>query len=246
MTGAIIQARMGSTRLPGKVLREVCGKPLILHQIERVRDSKSLDKVIVATSNAPENDAIERFCRKHDVAIFRGSEDDVLDRFYKCAKKERLDTIVRLTADCPLTDPLVIDEAVTLYKNGRYDYVANTVPPESSTYPDGSDVEVFSIEALERANRECDNPHYREHVTFFFWKYDNGFKTAQLQRDEDLSEIRFTVDYPEDLEVIEAILKKIKGKDIYGHVNEIAGVLKENPGIRDRNSKYKFGMGWKR
>jgi len=237
---------MGSTRLPGKVLREVCGKPLILHQIERVRDSKSLDKVIVATSIAPENDAIERFCRKHDVAIFRGSEDDVLDRFYKCAKKERLDTIVRLTADCPLTDPLVIDEAVTLYKNGRYDYVANTVPPESSTYPDGSDVEVFSIEALERANRECDNPHYREHVTFFFWKYDNGFKTAQLQRDEDLSEIRFTVDYPEDLEVIEAILKKIKGKDIYGHVNEIAGVLKENPGIRDRNSKYKFGMGWKR
>lgn len=237
---------MGSTRLPGKVLKEVCGKPLLQYQIERVKKSTLLDKIIVATSTLPQDDAIARFCKQHNVECFRGSENDVLSRYYECAEKYKVQTIVRLTADCPLSDPRVIDEAVRLFIQQKVDYAANTVPIETSTFPDGTDVEVFSMDALEKAHKQCKDKHDREHVTFYFWKYNNGFKTTQLIRQENWSHYRITVDYPEDLEVVEFIIKELKVKNIFGHLEEMVAILASNEGISRKNSKYYSGIGWKK
>ena len=240
----IIQARMGSTRLPGKVLKEIDGVPLLLLQIVRVKKTSSLDNIIIATSTLPQDDAISQFCSNNTIECFRGSEDDVLNRYYECAKKYEADVIVRLTSDCPLSDPKIIDKTVALFQQQKADYAANTVPLQTSTFPDGSDVEVFSLEALEKAHRECKDAHDREHVTFYFWKYDNGFKTVQLIQKEDWSKFRFTVDYPEDLEVIEYVVAQLKQRDSFGHLAEIVEIIESNPEIRDKNSQYYSGIGW--
>lgn len=246
MVVAIIQARMGGRRSPGKVLKEVDGIPLLKYEIDRVKKSNLLDKIVVATSNLDRNDIIENFCKINDIECFRGSEDDVLDRYYQCAKKYKAEVIVRLTADCPLLDPEVIDNTIGLLMDNNADFSANTVPPESSKYPGGSDVEVFSMKALERAHRECKDVHDREHVTFYFWKYDNSFKTTQLDYDKNFSNYRFTVDYPEDLEVVEFVIKELKKRGTFGHLKEIIDILESNPEVKEKNSRYYFGIGWKK
>jgi len=246
MIAAIIQARMGSTRLPGKVLKEVKGKPLLMYQIERVRVSKLLDKIIVATSNLPKDDIIADFCKKNSIDVFRGNENDVLSRYYECAKKHKADIIVRLTADCPLVDPFVIDRVISMFQKENVDYAANTVPPETARFPDGSDVEVFSMQALERAFIECSDPHDREHVTFYFWRYDNNFKTVQISQDVDWSKYRFTVDYPEDFEVVEYVFQELERRGSFGHLEEIIEIIETNQEMKEKNVKYKFGAGWKR
>lgn len=237
---------MGSTRLPGKVLKEVCGKPLLQYQLERVKKAALLDKIVVATSTLPQDDAIAQFCEQCNVECFRGSENDVLARYYECAKKYKVQTIVRLTADCPLSDPDVIDEVIRLFINQRADYAANTVPLETSTFPDGSDVEVFGMEALEKAHKQCKNEHDREHVTFYFWKYNNGFKTVQLIRQENWSKYRITVDYPEDLEVVEFIIKELKTTGSFGHLEDIITILVSNEEVVQKNAKYYSGIGWEK
>lgn len=244
MIVAIIQARMGSKRLFGKVLKEVNGTPLLKYQVERVRKSQLLDNVVIATSNLDRDDEIESFCLNNKIECFRGSENDVLDRYYECAKKYRADVIVRLTADCPLIDPIIIDNIIYLYFEENIDFAANTVPPETSTFPDGSDVEVFSMEALERANREANDPKDREHVTFYFWKYNHGFKTVQLTQDQDWSRYRFTIDYPEDFDVIEFIINELLKNNSFGYLEDIIEILDSNPGIKEKNSQYYFGAGW--
>jgi spore coat polysaccharide biosynthesis protein SpsF len=244
MIGAIIQARMGSTRLPKKVLSYVAGKPLLAIQLERVEQAKSVDKIIVATSVARLDDEIEAFCNETGYLCFRGSEHDVLSRYYLAAQKYGFTTIVRLTADCPLIDPKIIDAVVSKYQNEGCDYIGNTVPPESSTFPDGSDVEVFSFTALTKAYRECVDPAEREHVTFYFWKSDNGFKTIQFRHEEDWSNYRFTVDYPEDLEVVNFLISTLNKKNQFGYIDEIITMLDSNPIIKKKNDKYHFGVGW--
>jgi len=246
MTIAIIQARMGSTRLPGKVLREINGIPMLKHQIDRVEKSKYLDNIVVATSTLSKDDPIAEFCRKNNIRCFRGSEDDVLDRYYRCAKEYSADIIVRLTADCPLLDPALIDKTIVLLKESKADFAANTVPPASSKYPNGSDVEVFCMSALERAHRECVDPCDREHVTFYFWKYNNGFKIAQLQGQKDLSRYRITVDYPEDFEVIEDIFKEIQRRRIFGNLEDVIEIIDAKPETRMKNLHYDFAAGWKK
>jgi len=244
MIGAIIQARMGSTRLPGKVLKTLSHTPLLKLQIDRVKKAKNIDTIIVATSTARGDDAIEDFCNGEEIKCFRGSEDDVLSRYYQCAQENNLETIVRLTADCPLIDPAVIDQVVDLYLKSNVDYAANTVPPETSHWPDGSDVEVFSSDALKRAYVESITIQDREHVTFFFWKNkDNGFKTVQLSNSFDWSKYRFTVDYPEDYEVIRLISNEIHARGLFGHIDEIISILDENTEIAKMNEHY-FGVGW--
>lgn len=245
MIAAIIQARMGSTRLRGKVMEEVAGTPLLKYQIDRVRKSRLLDRVIVATTDRPQDDEIASFCRDNKIDCFRGSENDVLDRYYQCAKQFKADIIVRLTADCPLTDPGIIDATLDLYNRERADYAANTVPPETQKYGSGLDVEIFSFAVLERARRECSNPHDREHVTFYFWKYNNGFKTAQLGSARDYSKYRVTVDYPEDLEVVKFLINELKNKRIFGSADQIADILDSNPAVMKKNSQYEFDSGWK-
>ena len=244
MIAAIIQARMGSRRLPGKILKKVDGIPLLKIQCERVKRSRVLNKIIVATSDLIQDDVVEAFCLENEIECFRGEENDVLSRYYQCAKRNGVDVIVRLTADCPLVDPEIIDEVVRVYLEKDIDYVANTVPVESSTFPEGCDVEVFSFVALERAYQNCMDPNEREHVTFYFWKNENGFKTAQLIRKQDLSGYRFTVDYPEDFEVIEFILNELKKRNIFGSLEEIVSIIECNQQIKEKNSRFYSGIGW--
>ena len=237
---------MGSTRLPGKVLKEVDGIPLLGYQLKRMSKSKLIDKTIVATSTSDSDDVIVEFCKQNNVKYFRGSENDVLARYYECAKTYNADIIIRLTGDCPLSDPQVIDDTVRLYIDTKTDYAANTIPVETSKYPDGFDVEVFGMNSLERAYMEAKDPCDREHVTFYFWKHDNGFKAEQLDNIKDYSEYRLTVDYPEDFEVVEFVVKELSKRKCFGHLDEIIEIIKEKPEIKTRNSKYYSGIGWEK
>lgn len=243
MKVAIIQARMGAKRLPGKLLKELSGIPLLKFQNQRLTKAK-IDKIVIATSLSGADDAIANFCRENSISCFRGSENDVLSRYYECAKEHKATIIIRVTGDCPLVDPKVIDETVSLLEAEQADFAANTVPPDKSYFPDGSDVEVFTFEALERAHQECKDKHDREHVTFYFWKYNNGFKTAQLTNDKNYSKYRFTVDYPQDLEVMDFLIKELDKRGQFGHLEEVAKVLDDNPQIKEKNSGYYFGIGW--
>lgn len=246
MIAAIIQARMSSTRLPGKVLKKVLGKTLLEHQLDRIRSASKLDRIVVATSTSVSDSVIADLCREKKIECFRGSENDVLGRYYECAKSIGADTIVRLTADCPLSDPDIVDKVVGLFLASGADYAGNTVPPNTSKFPDGTDVEVFTMASLERANKECKDPHDREHVTFYFWKHNNGFKLAQLANSKDYSKYRFTVDYPEDFEVVKFILKALDKRKSFGHVDEIIEILDSNPEVKAKNSRYYFGIGWEK
>ncbi len=157
-TVAIIQARIGSTRLPGKVMAHISGKPMLWHVVQRTRRAKALDEVMVATSVKSKDDTVTEFCDKSAIDCFRGSEEDVLDRYYQAAKQFPDSIIVRITADCPFVDPGVADKVIGLYQEGNYDYVSNIFP---RTYPDGLDVEAFSLAALERAWLEARDPYDR-------------------------------------------------------------------------------------
>jgi len=241
---AIIQARMGSTRLPGKVLMKVNGRPLLAYQLDRISKSKKLDKVIVATSTLERDNAIENFCKDYGVDCYRGSENDVMSRYYECAKKYNPDTVVRMTADCPLIDPSIIDKVIQKFKEDKVDYCANTVPPEASKFPDGSDVELFSMKALTKAYNETTDAHLREHVTFQFWQTDE-YKSTQYIGDKDYSKYRITVDYPEDFEVVEFIFNELENRKSFGNLDEIIEILESNEEIKNKNRQYYFGQGWR-
>lgn len=248
MIGAIIQARMGSTRLPGKVLMKIADDVSILeYMVQRVENSSSIDKVVVATTSDPKDDPIYDLCIKKNINCFRGSENDVLKRYYNCAEKNKIDTVVRLTADCPLVDPLIIDQCVNTFFDEKFDYFSNTCPAEESKYPDGSDVEVFSYAALKNANENAFKKEDREHVTFYFWKNNSSmFKCGILKGEHDYSNYRYTVDYPEDFDVVSFIAEKIKEKNIPGSVFDIVKILDQNKNIKNLNSEYYAGIGWEK
>ena len=199
---AIVQARMGSTRLPGKVLKEVNGKPLIEILLHRLSRSEKIDKIILATSKNSKNDRLIEVVEKLGVEFFRGSEDDVLDRFFHAAREHQPKTVVRLTGDCPLIDPQLVDDVIELYQQNAVDYTSNTEPP---TYPDGLDTEVFSFAALEAAHRQAEKTFEREHVTPFI-RTSGQFQRLSYANGIDYSGERWTVDAAEDFEVIENIL----------------------------------------
>ena len=239
MIGAIIQARMGSTRLPGKVLKNIGEKPLLLHMIERVRKSKKLDKIIVATSILEKDNVIEDFCKENNIDYFRGSESDVLQRYYECAKSYSLDIVVRLTADCPLIDFFMIDKCLEDFNaNPELSYYANTCPTNLSTYPNGSDIEIFSFNALEKANALENSLEGREHVTHYMCREKEVFKTGMLKNSQDWSKYRYTIDNREDFEVISFLFDEINKKKIDGTTQEIVKILDEHPDIRALNKIY--------
>ncbi len=247
MIVAIIQARMGSTRLPGKVLMDVNGEPLLKMLLRRVALSTKVQKIVVATSLQSSDDKIAEFCDQEGVEVFRGSEDDVLSRYYECATKAGATVIVRLTGDCPLIDPGIIDDVVNLFEDAAVDYAANTVPPETRTFPSGSDVEVFTYSALARAHKEATDPADREHVTFYFWqKRLSGIRTTQCRTAEDWSKYRLSVDYPEDLEVIRAIVTELCNAKPVPTLADIIQFLNGRQDVYALNSKYYFGQGWNR
>jgi len=203
---AILQARMSSSRLPGKVLAPILGRPMLARQIDRVRRSRSIDRLVVATSDRADDAPIAALCEREGVECFRGSLDDVLDRFYRCALHHRATHVVRLTGDCPLADPDLIDALVDMYLGANVDYASNCRPP---TLPDGLDAEVFGMQALEQAWREASDPFEREHVVPFIIRRPERFRVANWTWTEDLSAMRWTVDRSEDLEFARRIFESL-------------------------------------
>jgi glutamate-1-semialdehyde 2,1-aminomutase/spore coat polysaccharide biosynthesis protein SpsF len=218
MALAIIQARMGSSRFPGKALADLRGCPMLWRVIERVRRAPGVHDVMVATTEAASDDAIAEFCNKAGVACFRGSEDDVLDRFYKAAQGRGAETVVRITADCPLIDPQVIGKVVARFSEGTWDYVSNAM---RYTYPDGLDTEVFSFVVLERAWHEAKKPSEREHVTPYLRA--GGFRISNVESETPVAPgaHRWTVDYPSDLEFVRRVYAKLTGEEGYEAMLEL-------------------------
>jgi len=238
---AIIQARMGSARLMGKVLMDITGKPMLWHVVHRASQSKLVDKVVIVTSTNKSDNLIVTFARTNDIPCFRGSEDDVLDRYYQAAKWIRANVIVRITADCPLIDPDVVDNVIKCYLGGDYGYVSNTAPP---TFPDGLDTEVFSSEALERAWREAKWQLEREHVTPYIRKHPELFRIGNVTYDEDLSALRWTVDEPQDLDFVRAVYKHL-GTAMF-HMGDVLNLLKEHPELTDLNAGIERNEGYQK
>ena len=244
MITAIIQARMGSSRLPKKVLMKMGNHIMLKYMIDRVTKSKLIEKIVVATSVNELDDEIEKFCISNNINCFRGSENDVLDRYYMAAKKYKSTTIVRLTADCPLIDPEIIDKTIKLFNTKKVDYASNAVPPDIKKYPDGSDVEVFNFNNLELAWKNVKDLKDREHVTFYFWKYDNNFSLALLKNIYDWGNYRITVDYVEDFQLVTHIIEFLDKNNLDGSLKEVIDFLDANPQIKKINSQYTWGMNW--
>lgn len=224
---------MGSSRLPGKVLMEAIEKPMIRHVVDRVRRCSRLSMVIIATSTHVQDDPLAEYCNKENIPCFRGSEDNVLDRYYHAAKKYRSDVVVRITGDCPLIDPDVITKVIDLFLTGEYDYTSNVFPP---TYPDGLDVEVVSMRALETAWKEAVRPMDREHVTCFVSenKDPKRFRKGNVENSRDLSKYRLTVDEERDIRVVRAVLEHFG--DNKCTMDQIISFLDANPEILSVNS----------
>lgn len=205
-TVIIVQARMTSTRLPGKVLKEVLGKPLLQYQVERLRQVKLADEIIIATTINMTDQPIVEFCEQFGIPYFRGSEKDVLSRYYYAAKDAHADVIVRITADCPVIDPQVIDKVVSYYYSHQadYDYVSNAL---TSTYPIGMDTEVFSYKVLHEAYCEAREQPDREHVTPFIYRQPDRYRLANVAYERNESFRRLTVDTIEDFELIKRIIE---------------------------------------
>jgi len=207
---AIIQARMGSTRLPGKVLKDLGGETVLARVVKRTRRATLLDEVVVATSVLPADDAIVRECEALKVACFRGDELDVLDRYYCAAQKFGADIIVRITSDCPLIDPELIDVAVRSGLDQKADYASNSLV---CTYPRGLDVEVFTADALARAWSAAKEEYQRRHVTPYFYENPGSFKVISIAGEADHSNYRWTLDTPEDLELLRAVYRHFGNRD---------------------------------
>ena len=237
---AIIQARMGSTRLPGKSLADIEGRPMLWHVIERVKRASLVDRVMVATSTNPMDDAIEAMCRERGILCYRGSEHDVLDRFYVAARAEKAMQVVRITADCPLIDPEVIDRVVRRFQRGDLDYASNTMV---RSYPDGLDTEVFSFSALEKAWHEATKTSEREHVTPYLRA--EKFRTANVENDSAslYQHYRWTVDETKDLEFIRTVYRALGEKRNFG-MRDVLELLEKNAGLEKMNSEIVSNRGY--
>jgi spore coat polysaccharide biosynthesis protein SpsF len=235
---AIVQARVGSTRLPGKVLADLAGAPMLVRVIERLGRSRRLDRLAVATTVEPTDAVIERLCVARGTPCVRGSEDDVLDRYYRAALElgaEPTDAIVRVTSDCPLVDPTVVDRVIDAFTRGQpaIAYASNVIPRR--TFPRGLDVEVVRMDALGVAWRDDEDPARREHVTPFIYRHPDRFPLASVTLDAgaDESELRFTVDTSEDLALVRRIYEHF-GHDLFTW-EEAAAVCRQNPAWLDLN-----------
>ncbi|MCB2340755.1 glycosyltransferase family protein [Clostridium estertheticum] len=234
----IIQARIGSARLYGKVMKEICGFPVLWHVVNRIKKSNYATNIIVATTENKEDDEVYEYCKKNNIAVFRGSSSDVLDRYYQCAKKFNCENIVRITGDCPLHDAKVIDKVISTYLNGNYDYVANTF---EYTYPDGLDAEVFSFDVLEEAWEKAKLASEREHVTPYIKKNDK-LKKINVIADKKYPIYRLTIDCPEDYKMINSVYEGI-GKLDFG-LDETVEFLKQYPQIVEINNCYELNEGY--
>ncbi|GAB4525728.1 MAG: glycosyltransferase family protein [Anaerolineales bacterium] len=261
MTIAIIQARMSSSRLPGKVLQDLGGQPMLVRVVERTRRARSLRRVVVATTTDPSDDPVAALCAQHGYPCYRGSLFDVLDRYYQAAKAHCAERVVRITADCPVMDAEVVDATVEALHAGGADFAASRFPPPwGRTYPIGLDVEVCTFAALERAWKEADQPHQREHVmpylyedmqpdgdpfphpnfpithaTLTPWRSPRGFRILRMDHDPDYGHYRWTVDTPPDLEALRRIYANFGNRDDFSWRNVIA-LYRARPELAEINA----------
>lgn len=231
----VLQARVSSTRLPGKVLRPILGQPMIARQIERLRRARTLEALVLATSTDSTDDTLARWAEGARVPVYRGSLDDVLDRFVSAARPYAPTHVVRLTGDCPLADPAVIDLVVTRHLESGADYTSNTIEP---TWPDGLDVEAMTMAALETAAREATARFQREHVTQFIVRQPGRFRLQNVRGDNDLSALRWTVDEPADFELVEAIYAALYPSNPAFDTADILAFLQHNPHWITHNTRH--------
>jgi spore coat polysaccharide biosynthesis protein SpsF len=233
---AIIQARMGSTRLPGKILADIAGKPMLSRVVERARRASSLDGVLVATTTNAEDDTTERLCAERGYRWTRGHPTDVLDRYYQAAGKAAVDIIVRLTADCPMIDPTVIDQVVDAFlaADPPVDFAANRLP-DDRTFPIGLDTEVCTFAALAQAWAEANKPYQREHVMPYLYEMPGRFRTLLVRSPRDLSHLRWTVDTPEDLELARRIYAHFGGRDDFAW-GDVLALVERDPSLSAINA----------
>lgn len=225
---------MSSSRLPGKVLKPLVGQPMLWHVINRVQKSTLLKKIIVATTSEDSDDPLEEFCHNNRIEVFRGSLPDVLDRYFQAAKKYKADVIVRITADCPLIDPVVIDRIISVFldSEGKADYVSNTL---KRTYPRGLDVEVFSFKILSEAWSLSQSLHQREHVTPFFYENPQRYNLLNVENDINLEHFRWTVDESSDFKLIQLIYENLYQKNSFFGFEEVQNFFSIHPELHDVN-----------
>ena len=235
---ALVQARLGSIRLPEKVLRTILNKPMIEILLNRLSMSTEIDEIVVATSNNKENDKLQSFVESLDFRCTRGSEEDVLGRFFDSARLSEADIVVRITGDCPLVDAELVDKCIRGYKESEVDYFSNIQP---ATFPDGLDIEVLSMQSLEQANKEATSNYDREHVTTYIRNSDN-FSKCSIQNHEDLSKQRWSVDEPEDLELITKIFEHFS-PDIHFSWKRVAELIELKPDLFKLNQFIKNNEG---
>ena len=237
-TGIIIQARMGSTRLPGKIMKPLIDKPVLRHVIERVKQVKEADEIIIATTTNKEDDIIEKEALDNNVKVYRGSEDDVLSRYFEAAHHYSLDVIVRITSDCPLIDPLIINDMLNVYDQLAHDVMTNAGIDESQrTFPRGLDTEIFSFSVLKDAQAYAEKIYQREHVTPYL--YENTNNIYYYKNSVDWSGYRITLDTKEDFDLIQGIFKQLyEGKHNF-FLKDIINVLNEDKALASLNKHVK-------
>jgi spore coat polysaccharide biosynthesis protein SpsF len=241
LIGCIIQARTNSKRLPKKILKNLDEKYNILeYVINQLKSSKKIDKIIIATTLSKQDEIIVNFAKKYNYEYFRGSENDVLDRFYQCAKKFNLDIIVRITSDCPLIDPNIVDKVIKKFMSTNNDYVTNTFP---RTFPKGLDVEIFDFTVLTHMWKNAILPSEREHVTQFLHN-NKKFKIGNFKNRQNLSDLRWTIDYEEDYQFLCKIIQKIQNRPIL--MNDVLKILESEPELKEINSNIDPNEGLKK
>ena len=228
---AIVQARMGSTRLPGKVLKDLAGETMLARVVDRLRSTGRIDEVLVATTDHTIDDVIVNECQKLSVRVSRGDQDDVLDRYFKAAELASADVVVRITSDCPLIDPEITDKTIAQFLDELPDYASNTIV---RTYPRGLDTEVISFPALSRAWQRAQKPYEREHVTPYLLEHPSEFRLVSVVGDRDYSAHRWTVDTPEDFLFVRAVYERLKFKGMFSW-RDVLHVLDGEPELLGLN-----------
>lgn len=241
---AVIQARMGSTRLPKKVLVDIEGKPMLRRIYDRLSFCKNVDKIAIATSNQDKDKIILDFAKENNIESYAGSENDIVDRMYQTALKFKAEAIVRITGDCPLADPHLIDEIVQKYKeNKELDFISNVHPP---TFPDGLDIELISFKALTKLWKATRGDTFNsEWFNNCIKENPDKFKTQNIEHKENLSALRWTVDYKEDLEFVESVYKSFEEEEIF-YMEDILGLLEKNQGFTEKNKKFIRDLAYKK
>ena len=240
MIGCILQARMGSTRFPGKILENLDKKNTVLDfVIRQLQSSELLDKIIIATTVLKRDDIIEKISKDHGLDYFRGSENDVLDRYYQCAKKFSVDTIVRVSSDDPLIDPKILDKGIQIFNSKFFDVLTTNQP---HTFPYGLDFEIINFSSLEKISKEAKLPSEREHVSTFFYTNEKDFQIFHYKYKKNVAHIRCSLDHSEDLIFLRELVSRIKNRPIL--LDDILSIVENDPELVATNNKYKTNEGY--